>query len=66
MHAFLGVVVGLIVGAAIGYIFRNAIGTDISKLKISAWITDLESAAEKDFTSLHNVAASVISDLKKL
>lgn len=64
MHLFFGFAFTAIASAAAGYGFRGAIGRDISSVKISGIVADLEAAAEKDVASLKATAISVAADLK--
>jgi general stress protein CsbA len=63
---FVVLLIALVVSFVLGYHYRDAIGKDVSSLKVSAWITDLENAAKSDYSELRTVATSVVSDLKKL
>jgi hypothetical protein len=57
--------IAVMIGIVIGYAFRAAIASELSKLSVSAIVARLEVAATKDFETLKAEAASVASDLKK-
>jgi hypothetical protein len=53
------------IGIVIGYAFRAAIVSELSKFSVSAIVARLETAAKADYETLKTEAASVAADLKK-
>jgi hypothetical protein len=51
-------------GVVVGYLFRTAISSDISKFKISTIAARLENAAKSDAAELKQEVSTVVTDLK--
>jgi hypothetical protein len=54
----------LVIGVVVGYLFRAAIASEITKFKLATIVTRLETAAKNEETVLRTDVTSVIADLK--
>lgn len=59
-----GLVLMFCAGAIVGYLFRTAIASDISKFKVSTIVARLENAAKSDAAAIKQEVSSVVTDLK--
>jgi hypothetical protein len=55
----------VMIGIVIGYAFRAAIASELSKITVSAIVARLETAAKQDYETLKTEATTIAADLKK-
>lgn len=60
----LGLVLMFCAGVIVGYLFRTAIASDISKFKVSTIAARLENAAKSDAAAIKQEVSSVVTDLR--